>query len=125
MKAIQLDDALLERIQSAVRPSDTILTLANKRPNVITAIDRDGVWVRTLRSDCRKAGPQLVPAWMIATAWQRLNKARVLSNTELLEGLNVKRSAFVIALLAEFADVVVRSTRPIVIELVGAQPLHS
>jgi hypothetical protein len=125
MKAIQLDDALLGRIQSAVRPGDTILTLATKRPNVIAAINHGGVWVRTLRSDSREAGPQLVPAWMLATAWQHLTKTGVLSSTELLEVLNVKRSAFVIALLAEFADVVVRSTRPIVIELVGAQPLHS
>lgn len=125
MKTVQLDDSLLERIRSAVQTGDTILTLASKRPNVITAINRDGIWVRTLRSDSRKADPQLVPAWMLATAWQHLTKTGVLSSPELLKDLNVKRSAFVIALLAELAGVVVRSTRPIVIELVGAQPSHS
>ncbi|MGO9733520.1 hypothetical protein [Mycobacterium sp.] len=38
---------------------------------------------------------------------------------ELLHELNVKRSAFVCALLAQFPDVVVRSTRPIILELIS------
>jgi Family of unknown function (DUF6884) len=42
-----------------------------------------------------------------------------LSQNELLNDLNVKRSAFVCALLAQFPDVVVRSTRPTVLELVS------
>jgi hypothetical protein len=41
-------------------------------------------------------------------------------NTELLDDLNVKRSSFVIALLAELSDVVVRSIEPIVVELISA-----
>ncbi len=120
---IELDDDLLERIQSAVQPGDEILTLSRKRPNVIATIDREGIWVQTSRSDSRRSGPQLVPAWMIVTAWRHLQTNGVLSNTELLDDLNVKRSAFVIALLAQFSDVVVRSTKPIVVELIGgAQP---
>lgn len=122
MEKVELDDSLLDRIQSAVRPGDTILTLASKRQNIITAIGREGVWVETLRSDSRRAGPQLVPAWMIATAWRRLTEVGTLSNTELLNNLNVKRSSFVIGLLAEFPDVVVRSTRPIVIERINQSP---
>jgi hypothetical protein len=50
---------------------------------------------------------------------RRLTKVGVLSNTELLNDLNMKRSSLVIGLLAEFPDVVVRSTRPIVIEQIG------
>ena len=119
----ELDDDLLERILAAVQPGDEILTLSSKRPNVIAAVDREGVWVETLRSQSRGTGPQLVPAGMIVKAWRHLQKAGVLSHTELLEDLNVKRSAFVIALLAQFPEVAVRSTEPIVIELIGgAQP---
>ena len=113
------DDALLQSIQSVVRPGEEILTLAGKRPNVIASIDRDGIRVHTLRSEGRRSGPQLVPAWMIVTAWRQLQTTGVLTNVELLENLNVKRSAFVIALLAQFTDVIVRSTEPIVIELVS------
>lgn len=119
----EFDDGLFERILAAVQPGDELLTLSSKRPNVIAAVDREGVWVETLRSQSRGSGPQLVPAWMIIKAWEHLRKTRTLSHTELLEDLNVKRSAFVIALLAQFPEVVVRSTEPIVIELIGgAQP---
>ena len=65
---MEFDTELLERIQSVVRPGDEVSTLAIKRPNVITAIDQDGIWVRTLRSASRRAVPQLVPAWMIIKA---------------------------------------------------------
>lgn len=120
----ELDDDLLERILAAVQPGDAILTLSSKRPNVIAAVDRGGVWVETLRSQNRRSGPQLVPALMIVKAWKHLQNAGVLTHTELLEDLDVKRSAFVIALLAQFPDVVVRSTESIVIELIGGgQPM--
>ncbi len=74
---IELDAELLERIHAVVQPGDEILNLANKRPNVIAAIDRDGVRFETLRSDRRRSGPQLVPAWMIAVAWRHLQKTGV------------------------------------------------
>lgn len=60
---------------------------------------------------------------MIIKAWEHLRKTGALTHTELLEDLIVKRSAFVIALLAQFPEVVVKSTEPIAIELIGgAQP---
>jgi hypothetical protein len=117
-KAAEFDDELLERVQSVVEPGDEISTVSNKRPNRIVAIDRLGVSVETLRSDRRGSGPQLVPAWMIVAAWKRLKQKGELSQNELLNELNVKRSAFVVALLAQFPDVVVRSTRPTVLEFV-------
>ena len=114
----EFDDELLERIKSVVQAGDEISTLSNNRPNLIAAIESDGIWVRTLRSDSLRSGPKLVPAWMIVTAWHHLQQEGSLTHAELLEELNVKRSAFVIALLAQFPEVVVRSTRPIIIELV-------
>jgi len=85
----------------------------------IVSIDRSGIQVQTLRSDQRGSGPQTVPAWMIVMAWNHLRQRGELSQTELLNDLNVKRSAFVCALLAQFPDVVVRSTRPTVLEFVS------
>lgn len=54
---------------------------------------------------------------MIVAAWDRLKARGELSHDELLNELNVKRSAFVMALLAQFPDVFVRSTYPTVIAI--------
>lgn len=99
------DDELLNLINRSVKVGDVIKTLGRARPNRITWINEDGVWVRTEKSDREGTGPQLVPAWMIAAAWNRLVQRGRLSQQELLEELNVKRSAFVCALLAHFPDV--------------------
>ena len=90
-----------------------------KRPNRIAGIERAGIWVETERSRKRRADPQLVPAWMVTAAWDHLCRNRVLTQDQLLNQLNVKRSAFVIALLALFPDVVVLDTRPTTLELAG------
>jgi hypothetical protein len=118
-RSIELDDELFSRVLSVVESGDEITTLSNKRPNRIASIDRSGVSVETLRSDRRGTGPQIVPAWMIVAAWEHLRQNGELTHQELLNELNVKRSAFVCALLARFPDVVVRSTRPIVLELIS------
>jgi hypothetical protein len=54
---------------------------------------------------------------MIAVAWGRLCDKGELSQQELLNELNVKRSAFVCALVAKFPEVRIRSTSPTVLEL--------
>ena len=53
----EFDDDFLERIHAVVQPGDEILTLSNKRPNVIAAIDREGIWVETLRSQSKCQWP--------------------------------------------------------------------
>jgi hypothetical protein len=118
-RSTELNDELFNRVLSVVEPGDEITTLSNKRPNRIVSIDRSGVSVETLRSDRRKTGPQIVPAWMIVAAWEHLRENGELTHKELLNELNVKRSAFVCALLAQFPDVVVRSTRPTVLVLIS------
>jgi len=112
----ELDDDLLERITEIVKDGDVIETLSNKRTNWIASFDRAGVWVETERSRARGAGPQLVPAWMIVVAWERLCKNGTLSHIELLHDMKIMRSAFVCALLAQFPDVVVVQDRPAVLE---------
>ncbi|ABK70343.1 hypothetical protein [Mycolicibacterium smegmatis] len=113
---VELDDDLFDRITSVMQAGHELSTLSIKRPNWITAFDRGGVWVETERSRASGTGPQLVPAWMIVTAWTRLCEHGTLSQVELLNELNVKRSAFVCALLARFPDVHVRQQRPTVLE---------
>ena len=118
-RSTEFNDELFNRVLSVLESGDEITTLSNKRPNRIVSIDRSGVSVETLRSDHRGTGPQIVPAWMIVAAWDHLRQNGELTHHELLNELNVKRSAFVCALLAQFPDVVVRSTRPIVLELIS------
>lgn len=115
-RSVELDNDLLDRIADVVAGSDVIATLSNKRTNWIASVDRAGVWVETQRSRERGAGPQLVPAWMIVAAWERLCKNGTLSHIELLHDMKVMRSAFVCALLAQFPDVVVVQGRPAVLE---------
>lgn len=116
MSQTEFDDDLYDRVRDAICIGDEIETLSIKRRNRIAGIDRTGVWVETARSKERGSGPQLVPAWMVAAAWKRLCTRGEISQVEVLNELNVKRSAFVCALIALFPDVVVRQTRPTVLE---------
>jgi hypothetical protein len=112
---------LLARIEAALGTDREVLTLSDRRPNWVRDVTPDGVWVETQRS--RRAGrpPQLVEAWMIQIAWDWLSAHGSLTNRWLLsdDGLNVKRSSFVCALLARLPDVRVASTRPITLVLRG------
>lgn len=90
-----------------------IATLGISRPNRIVSIAPDGILVETDRSAALGTGPQLVPAWMVQTAWDHLRSAGTLTNAHLLNVLNVKRSAFVCALLAQLPEVTVQRIRPI------------
>lgn len=113
------DDDVLEMVREAVRVGDVISTLGISRPNWIAGINQDGVLVETERSHEMGRGPQLVPAWMINVAWAHLRKYRRLSHDQLLNELNVKRSAFVCALLSRFEGVEVESDKPIILRLVA------
>jgi len=101
MSASEFDDQLFDMVSASIQAGTVIMTLTSKRLNRITSVDRAGILVETERSLARDAGPQRVPAWMIATAWERLRDNGELSQQELLNDLNVKRSAFVCALLAK------------------------
>jgi hypothetical protein len=114
----ELDEALLKRIRAVVKPGDHIETLTSKRPNKIISIGPEGVEVETLRSHDRGSGPQLVPAWMIVVAWDHFRRTGQLSQNQLLNELNVTRSAFVCGLLAQFREVAVHSTRPTTLEYI-------
>jgi hypothetical protein len=97
---------------------DEIATIAEARPNRIVEILPDGVLVHTDKSSSTGGSPQLVPAWTIEVAWEHLRRCGTLSQEVLVsdDGLGVKRSAFVMALLSKFPGVGVRSTSPSVLK---------
>lgn len=113
MRGESFDEEVFEKVCRAVEIGDVISTLGIARPNWIAGIDRDGVLVETTRSRKMGRGPQLVPAWMINTAWRQLRGGGRITHEQLLNELNVKRSAFVCALLALFDGVEVESDKPI------------
>jgi hypothetical protein len=114
-----LEPGLLAQIEVALAADPVVVTLSDGRPNRVTEVTPDGVWVETERSRRLGRPPQLVEAWMIQSAWEYLEAHGTLSNRFLLsgDGLNVKRSSFVCALLGRLPEVTVRSTRPITLEL--------
>jgi len=106
-------ESIRRQIETKVLPGSVIATLGISRPNHVVAVTEDGVLVETTRSQERGAAPQLVPAWMITVAWDHLSRHGRLRQRELLDDLNVKRSAFVCALLAQLDGVEVEATRPV------------
>jgi hypothetical protein len=119
VSAAEFADDLFDQVTAVVGPGTVIMTLSSKKLNRIIDVDREGVLVETERSLKLGSGPQRVPAWMIAAAWNRLRDKGELSQQELLNELNVKRSAFVCALVAKLPNVHIRSTRPTVLQLHG------
>lgn len=99
-------------------------TLADGKPNRVFDVTPDGVWVETVRSRQLGRPAQLVEAWMIQVAYDWLRAHGTLTNRFLLntDGLNVKRSSFVCALLARLPGVEVESTRPIALAMVRGTP---
>jgi hypothetical protein len=77
------------------------------------------VWIETERSARLGRGAEPVPAWMLNVAWDHLVANGRLTNRYLLaeDGLNVKRSSAVCALLAALPFVEVVSRRPIELAL--------
>ena len=121
-KTTEFEQDLLDRIRRAVSPGDVIHTLAAAQPNHIVSIAPIGILVETQRSSKSRSGPQLVPAWMIQSAWDHLARHGVLTNDELVHSgtLKVKRPSFVCALLSRFPELEVTSRRPIALRLVPA-----
>jgi hypothetical protein len=109
----------MARITRAVHPGDVVRTLSQGQPNTVVAIGPDGIHVETRRSAAAGTGPHLVPYWMIKRVWDHLLATGSVTQQEVLatDGLNVKRSAFVTALIARFDDVRVASTRPVELRL--------
>lgn len=118
-----LDDELLALLRTHVPAGTTIETLSLGQPNWIAAVTEKGVLIETERSRSLGQEAQLVPVWMLQLAWNHLNEHGRLTNKHLLatDGLNVKRSSAVCALLAHLPTVEVESRRPIVLRVRSKQ----
>lgn len=115
-------DDLLRRLDLFVPAGSVVRTLGvSPRPNRVTHIDAAGVWIETDRSRDKGAGSQVVDGWMLRLAWDYLTFHGRLSNRYLVanDGLNVKRSSAVCALLAQLPGVQVVSTNPIELAWTG------
>jgi hypothetical protein len=87
--------------------SGMFLTLDQARPNRVTEITPQGIYVETEASKAKGNPPQLIPAWMFTLAWEYLRSQGRLSNRYLLatDGLNVKRSSGVLAILSKLPGI--------------------
>ena len=98
-------------------------TVATRKPNRDCDVTPTGIWVET-ESSAAKGGPaQEIPAWMFQLAADHLEAQGSLTNACLLSsnGLNVKRSSAVCAILSRLPWVDVASRRPV--ELVVSEGL--
>ena len=84
-------------------------TLGQGKPNRVIEVTAGGLYVETEASRAKGRPPQLIPAWMLTLAWDYLQAHGQLTNRYLLatEGLNVKRSSAVLAILATLPEVTV------------------
>ena len=111
---------LWAELRAVLTAGMTVPTVVERKPNRIVELTPSGVWIETTRSRERGRGAELVPAWMFNIAWDYLVANGRLTNRYLLagDGLNVKRSSAVCALLAQLPTVAVTGRRPIELTLV-------
>lgn len=91
-------ERLRDAIARVVETNPVVETVGRSEQNRLVAVTREGLLVETSASK----GPQLVEAWMFEVAWEHLNGQGSIQSRELqaTDGLNVKRSAAVMAVLA-------------------------
>ena len=96
-------------------------TVATGKPNRVRDVTPTGIWVETEASAAKGRPAQEIPAWMFQLAADHLEAHGSLTNTYLLssDGLNVKRSSAVCAILSRLPWVEVVSRNPV--ELARAQ----
>jgi hypothetical protein len=111
----EFDRNLLAAIQAEVDRDPVFTTLATGRPNLVRDVTPAGLWVETEASAAKGRPAQLIPAWMFQLALDHLDAHGSLTNAYLLasEGLNVKRSSAVCAILSRLPGVEVASRRPV------------
>ena len=99
---------LLAALQREVERNPLFATLTRGNPNRVVAVTPAGLYVETRDSLRKGTPPQLVPSWMFELAYEALRARGRLSQQEVLNTLNIKRSAAVCAILARLNDVVAR-----------------
>lgn len=103
-RSAPFQDDLRAAIERVAHESPSVLTVGRQEVNRIIEVRQDGVLVETEKSS---GAAQLVPSWMFEAAWQHLNEHGVLESRFLQsnDGLGVKRSAAVMAILSCLPEV--------------------
>ncbi len=97
---------LYPALDGAVREDPVFVTLGPRpRPNRVTEVTRECVYVETEATLEQGRPPAAIPAWMFNVAWERLRTHGRLTNRELLQVLRVHRSSAVCAILARLPGV--------------------
>lgn len=106
----RLDDDVLADIRRAVDATPVFTTLGRGAENRVVECTAHGLYVETASTRSKGAGPQRIEPWMIQVALDYLEDHERLDYETLtfgenekkgvVGGLNVKRSSFVLALLA-------------------------
>lgn len=116
-------DDVLSDLDMLIPAGSVVFTLGpHPRANWVERIDASGVWIETDRSRLQGRGGQLVETWMLRLARDYLAFHGSLTNRFLVadDGLNVKRSSAVCALLAQLPEVEVASRNPIELRWTGS-----
>lgn len=118
----ELDRELLAAIRDEVARDPVFPTIATGKPNLVRDVTPTGIWVETEASAAKGRPAQQIPAWMFELAVEHLEAHGRLTNAYLLssDGLNVKPSSAVCAILARLPGIQVLSRRPV--ELGRRQP---
>jgi hypothetical protein len=113
--AESLDPWLFQQFREVAKSQGVVATLSTGKVNRIADVTPEGVWISTDASDRKGTGPRLVDAAMLNRAWRHLEREGSLTNAYLQadDGLSVKRSSAVCALLARLPSVEIASGRPI------------
>ena len=103
----ELEEDLRALLETQVALDPVFLTLRDRRPNRVVDLVAGGLWIETDASTAKGHAAQLVPAWMLQLAWDHLQLHGELTNRYLIadDGLNVKRSSAVCAVLARLPGV--------------------
>jgi hypothetical protein len=116
-----LNPELLQLLRDLAAATPVVQTLSRQHANRIDRVEPAGVWLTIETASSKGTGPQRVPAWMLNAAWHHLQEHGELSQQYLrsASGLNVKRSAAVMALLAHLPGVEHRPAPTVLIHAPG------
>ncbi len=101
----RFEPELLALLRNEVARDPQFLTLTRGNPNRVTEVTPYGIYIETDASRAKGRPPQEVPSWMFELAWETLRSRGMLTQQQVLNELNIKRSAAVCAILARLPGV--------------------
>jgi len=99
------DPLLLAQLHREVEREPLFHTLSHGKPNRVAEVNESGLYIETEASRSKGRPAQLVPSWMFELAYEALRARGRITQQEVLNDLNIKRSAAVCAILARLEHV--------------------